>query len=77
METKHKNANIENLDQGLLKGLTPIHLNILFTIRNTGLIRDPLGDEQVYLITRALKEMMEVAKRRTNSRIHDRINIVI
>lgn len=47
------------------------------SIKNTELIKDPSGDEQVDLITRALEEMIEVAKRRTNFRNHDRINIVI
>ncbi len=47
------------------------------SIKNTELIEDPSGDEQVDLITTALEEMIEVAKRHTNFRIHDRINIVI
>lgn len=47
------------------------------SIKNTELIEDTSGDEQVDLIIRALEEMIEVAKRCTNFRNHDRINIVI
>ena len=47
------------------------------TIKNTELIEEPSRDEQVDLITRVLEEMIEVAKRSTNFRIQDRINIVV
>ncbi len=43
----------------------------------TELIEEPSRNEQVDSITRALEEIIEVAKRRTNFRIHDIINIVI
>ncbi|CAH0391289.1 unnamed protein product [Bemisia tabaci] len=47
------------------------------SIKDSVLITQPTADEQTSLITRALEEMIEMAKKRTNFRTGDRINIVI
>ena len=52
-------------------------IDYTISIKNSELIPEPSRDEQVDLITRALTEMIEVAKKHTNFRRSNRIKILL